>query len=327
MSTPSTITQTLPHTHTAHYAYSTGQPYQTSPHRYASNNPTFNASSRLAHSYNSFPNNTPASITRNSSQHSSSRQLQTHNMPTSQAASALQNPRKRERSRGPDWADFYRNGPPKEIIVIDDDTPPPASKMASRRMENERPTHNTRTAARDDSDEHAAKKRRMGQGNAFQPEHFHQPAYSYYNGSHDGSSGPNSASTDRTTSLQTTAPTSLGSHTSHGSAHAYLDDAVIGQKRKRVTRQQVADEKRKKDIEIVGEAYASYVPPEKPITKAKEVNVPQVQDVGFLLDYMVMRLIRVQIATRGQNIDDDDGHYVVMPEAQLGNRCRLETSC
>ena len=280
MSTPSTITQTLPHPHTSHYAYSRGQAYQTSPHRYTSNNPTLNGSSRLAQSYNSFPNNTPTSVTRNSSQNSSSRLYQNQKMPTSQSTSALHNSRKRERSRGPDWNEFYKNGPPKEKIVSDDESPPPASKAGPKRTENERPTHTTSAPVRDGSYEHAAKKRRTGQGNAYQPEHFHQPAYSYHGGSHEGSSGANTVSTDRTTSLQTTAPTSLGSHTSQGSAGVYLDESAVGQKRKRVTCQQVADDKKRKDIEIIGEAYASYVPPPKPTIKAKDVNVPQVQDVG-----------------------------------------------
>ncbi|KAF9572730.1 dual specificity protein kinase kns1 [Mortierella alpina] len=33
--------------------------------------------------------------------------------------------------RQTNWADFYKNGPPKEIIVIDDDTPPPPSLSSS----------------------------------------------------------------------------------------------------------------------------------------------------------------------------------------------------
>ncbi|KAL8823659.1 MAG: hypothetical protein Q9191_005657 [Dirinaria sp. TL-2023a] len=273
------------------------------------NNHTLNGASRLAQSYNSFSNNTPTSVTRNSSQNSSSRQHQPQKVPSPQPASAVQNSRKRERSRGPDWNEFYKNGPPKEIIVIDDDdSPPPVGKAPSRRMDNEQPTHATRVPPRDGSYEHAAKKRRTGQGNAYQPEHFHQPAYSYHSGSHDDSREANTVSTDRTTSLQTTAPTSLGSHTSHGSAGLYVDDTVVGQKRKRVTRQQVADEKKRKDIEIIGEAYASYVPPPKPTIKAKDVNVPQVQDT----------------ITRGQKIDDEDGHYIVLPEAELGDRYQVQ---
>lgn len=53
----------------------------------------------------------------------------------------------------------------------------------------------------------------------------------------------------------------------------------MGQKRKRVTRQQTADEKKRKEIEVVGDAYSSYVPPPRPPIKAKEVHVPQLRDV------------------------------------------------
>lgn len=53
----------------------------------------------------------------------------------------------------------------------------------------------------------------------------------------------------------------------------------MGQKRKRVTRKQTADEKKRKEIEVVGDAYSSYVPPPRPPIKAKEVHVPQLKDV------------------------------------------------
>lgn len=148
-------------------------------------------------------------------------------------------------------------------------------------MENERPNHTTRTLVRNDSfEQHAAKKRRTAQGNAYHQDPYQQPAYSYKGRSDQDSSGANTISTERTTSLHTTAPTSLGSHTSQGSAGAYLDDAAVGQKRKRVTRQAVADEKKRQDIEIIGEAYASYVPPPKPPIKAKDVHVPPIKDVS-----------------------------------------------
>jgi dual-specificity kinase len=281
MSTPSTLTATLPPPHTSHYGYSRGQPYQTSPHRYASTNSAMNGSSRLAQSYNHYSNNTPASIPRNPSHTSLPKQQPSQAMPTSHSASSVQSSRKRERSRGPDWNEFYKNGVPKEIIVIDDDTPPPPEKPETRRMENERPNHTTRTLVRNDSfEQHAAKKRRTAQGNAYQQDPYQQPAYSYKTRSDEGSSGANTISTERTTSLHTTAPTSLGSHTSQGSAGAYLDDGVVGQKRKRVTRQAVADEKKRQDIEIIGEAYASYVPPPKPPIKAKDVHVPPIKDVS-----------------------------------------------
>lgn len=73
----------------------------------------------------------------------------------------------------------------------------------------------------------------------------------------------------------------MGSHASHGSAGNYVDNQVVGQKRKRVvTRQQAAAEKqRRKELEDQSDPYNSYVPPRKPPIKAKDVQVPPVRDV------------------------------------------------
>ena len=288
MSTPSTITATLPPPHASHYGYPRGQPFQTSPHRYASNNSAINGPSRLAQSYNSYSHNTPASMPRNPSHTSTTKQQPLQKMSSSHSASVVEPSRKRERSRGPDWNEFYKNGVPKEIIVIDDDTPPPVKRPETRGMLTERPNHTSRTLVRNDSfEQHAAKKRRTAPTNAYHQDSYNQPAYSYHSPSNPVSSGANTISTERTTSLHTTAPTSLGSHTSQGSAGAYLEDGVVGQKRKRVTRQAVADEKKRKDIEIIGEAYASYVPPPKPPIKAKDVHVPPVKDVSVVVSLKV----------------------------------------
>lgn len=181
-----------------------------------------------------------------------------------------------KRERRPDWHEFYKNGPPKEIIVIDDDSPPP-QKRNGNGNENERPNHTTRTLMRGDTAEHANKKRRTGHAPVLEPIKLQQPAYSHTRS--DAETTSNTISTDRTASLQTTAPTSLGSHTSHGSIGAYAEDAMVGQKRKRVTRQQTADEKKRKEIEVAGDAYSCYVPPPKPPIKAKDVHVPPVKDV------------------------------------------------
>lgn len=286
MSAPSTITATLPPPHSSRYsAYSTHHPYPQSPHFYSSMGDSRDGySNRLTQSYNTLPNNTPASVSRNST---ASRQPppQQHQIPTSQSTRESPQPIKREKE--PNWREFYKNGMPKEIIVIDDDSPPPQKPMAPRRVENVRPQE-PRPVQRTDTFEHAAKKRRVG---GYQAEQYQQPAYSHQSSSHGDSSGHNTVSTDRTTSLQTTAPTSLGSHTSQASVGAYFDEGVVGQKRKRVTRQQVADEKKRRDIEMVGEAYASYVPPPKPLIKAKELHVQVVRDVGKLLHFALPLLI------------------------------------
>ena len=251
--------------------------YNTTSGSYATNHSLPTSSSRLAPSY-SFPNNTPASIPRTSASSNPRQATQSSTMPTSQSTSALQGSRKRERR--PDWHEFYKNGPPKEIIVIDDDSPPP---MPTKK-ENTRVNHPMKQETSRGED-HTNKKRRTGQTSAYDAATDQQISYSHARTYSNGNSVSNTISTDRTTSLQTTAPTSLGSHTSHGSTSAYadtsayVDDRRVGQKRKRVTRQQIADEKKRKEIQVVGDAYSAYVPPPKPPIKARDVHVPLIKDV------------------------------------------------
>lgn len=269
MSIPSTMTATLPPP-SPHFGHHSS--YNTNPVSYASNHSLSGGSSRLAPSY-SFPNNTPASISRQPTT-SSRQQHQPSTMPTSQSTSALKSSKPKD--RGPDWHEFYKNGPPKEVIVIDDDSPPlpPQYHKENTRTNPSRQEVTIKT-------EHANKKRRVGQGAAFDAARDQQASYSHARTYSNGHSVAETISTDRTTSLQTTAPTSLGSHTSHGSAGAYVEDGQVGQKRKRVTRLQTADEKKKKDIEVHGEAYSAYVPPPRPPIKAGDVRVPAIRDVSL----------------------------------------------
>ncbi len=271
MSTPSTIMATLPPHHNSHYGCSNHQTYQSNSGHYGASSTLMNGSSRLAPSFNSYPTPHQPAHNRNTTTSSTSRPpQQLSNATAAQSTSTMQGSRKRERR--PDWHEFYKNGPPKEIIVIDDDSPPP-----QKRVEDEQINNTMRTVVREP--EHATKKRKTGQNPVYEPVQYQQPTYSNPRTTHDDHTGSTTISTDRTTSLQTTAPTSLGSHTSHGSMGAYVEDGTVGQKRKRVTRQQTADEKKKKEIETNGDAYSSYVPPPKPPIKAKEVHVPPVRDV------------------------------------------------
>jgi dual-specificity kinase len=136
--------------------------------------------------------------------------------------------------------------------------------------------------------EHAAKKRRTG------PAYRARQSASYSNTQTPryARSGSDTVSTDRTTELHTTAPTSMGSNGSGGSGGSggvYADGGAVGQKRKRITRQTTADEKKRKDLEAVGDAYSYYVPPPKPPIKAKEVYVQVVKDVGDLARVCLIR--------------------------------------
>jgi dual-specificity kinase len=171
--------------------------------------------------------------------------------------------RKRRRSREPDWNNFYRNGLPKEIIVIDD-TPEPEANTG-RKM-----TNANNTVA--DSANTSAKKRRRD-----------EPGYhvQYLAGSHTNTPLPNTTpigstlSSDRTNSaLNTTAPTSLSSNSQY-------DELVAPLKRKRTTRQQAANEAKRRDVDGLGGAFMAYKPPPFPPKKSAEVPVKLIHDVSF----------------------------------------------
>jgi dual-specificity kinase len=181
--------------------------------------------------------------------------------------------RKRRRSREPDWNTFYRNGLPKEIIVIDD-TPEPEANTG-RKIANGTAVvpDSAATAAAQSS----AKKRRRDD----QPLGYH---VQYVGGSHTASHtntprpnttpGGSTLSSDRTNSaLNTTAPTSLSSNSQY-------DELAAPLKRKRTTRQQVANEAKRRDVDGLGGAFMAYKPPPFPPKKSAEVPVRVVNDVS-----------------------------------------------
>lgn len=222
-------------------------------------------------------------------------------MPPASVASAQSLARKRRRSKGPDWTEFYKNGLPKEVIVIDDDTPAPGAdaKEASANYSTRTYTNGTVNGS-DAGSQHVSKKRRK--------EDVYVNGGRVVNGSHIVTPNSGSSSTDRTTSGQnTTAPTttSLASLSSNG----HFDHEVSsqsGQKRKRTTRQQLAQEAKRREVEVLGDAYVSYRPPQKPIKKSAEVAVRVVTD----------RHPNVKV-------DDDDGHYIVVPDAELTSQYQI----
>jgi len=212
---------------------------------------------------------------------------------------------RKDNKRKPDWNEFYKNGVPAEIIVIDDDTPPPSGPRR----------HNAYTA------QHTEKRQRTG--NAY------DPVYSQAQATYSATQTPyyeNSASTDRTTSAYvTTAPTSLGSTTSTGTYLPPLEDGTVGQKRKR-TRAQIAEDAgpaKRREVERLTPPHLVYVPPEKPIIKAKEVHVEVIRDVcGCTPSRRRYCAHTKQKQNQNERFDDEDGHYNVVAGASLTDRCR-----
>jgi len=297
MSTPTTATATLPHYNPHHFPYSHHQhqayPHQANTSSYRSAN-SIPASSRLA-----FPSPAAAAYS-SSSSHSGLNGISVSSsatarplpqepatlpplsnntysaMPALSQTQALPEPpqpaRKRRRSKEPDWNEFYRNGLPEVVIVIDDTPEPegPAASVSSQALTNGH-TNGVNGSLNDSSARHAAKRRRRDD----EPTHY-DPVYNIVN-SHThtprqlGSPSKSTVSSDRTNSaIHTTAATSLGSLSSNGQ---YEYDAPPGQKRKRTTRAQIANEAKRRD------AGNSYQPPPFPPKKAADVHVKVILDV------------------------------------------------
>lgn len=230
--------------------------------------------------------------------------------------------RKRRRSKGPDWTEFYKNGVPKEVIVIDD-TPDPEGDIKDNISSNySTTTYNTNgTIIGSDtgvSTRHVAKKRRKEDG--------YVNGARIVNGSHIATPNSATSSTDRTTSAQnTTAPTSLASLSSNGQ-YDYEQASATGQKRKR-TRQQHAQEAKRRDIEALGDAYISYRPPQKPIKKSAEVAVRVVTDVRPAApNRFGSTLLTPRKRYSNVKVDDEDGHYIVVPDADITQQCMLHST-
>lgn len=207
-----------------------------------------------------------------------------HPMPSYPPATAAHNassddPHRQRREKDPvDWVAYFGGKPPAEIIEIHDDDSP-APPVTTRPL---LPVHLDDTGA----SRHVDKKRRV------QNEPGDKQTYSTNNTPYSQSNG---TSTD---SFQThTAPTSLGSVASSGSA--LLDTTQVGQKRKRTTR--LSDlERKKQESQRPGPKgylaeYGEYVPPPKQLRKQKEVPVPTIYDVGpMLLSFSLPRRYRLQ---------------------------------
>ncbi|CAL5867051.1 uncharacterized protein PFLUO_LOCUS1263 [Penicillium psychrofluorescens] len=298
MSTPSTATATHP-THHQHYGYPHHQSYQST-----TSYPTTAAAAgaRLANSYaysvpspttSSIPYTQPSRVAPNTS---------TPSAMASRPSGSSAAPSHGGRRKKPDWGEFYKNGIPQEVIVIDDSPAPESGKAAPPP-----PAHGVPTVQPPPS-QPAGKRRRTGIETAYDLSYYDRPSFSINPQAYGDDSSGHSLSTDRTTSLHTTAPTSLGSQGSTGASNGvYYEDANVGQKRKRVTtRKSTRDEQQKKrELETGGDAFLSYVPPPKPPIKAKDVPVPVIRD---------------WTSARHDKFDDDDGHYIVTPDTPLTDR-------
>ncbi|KAF1914644.1 kinase-like domain-containing protein [Ampelomyces quisqualis] len=300
MSTPSTATATLPPHHQFYPHHQTYQ--QTLP-----NAQIATGAARIGTSmYNGYASGSSNTDHRRTAA-AHTRQPPPQHLPPIATAPAPDNsmsaPGSATRRRHPDWADFYKNGLPKEVIVIDDDDDDPAPPPP-------RQPGLTRTAT-NGSARHTDKKRKTTAQTAYDPVYNQQTSYSTTQTPYHDS--PNhSLSTDRTTSaLNTTAATSLGSQASNGHHISPLDSSAAGQKRKRTraVAQDEAKQTKRRELDHDDNPFSLYQPPPNPVIKAKDVYVQVIPDKSF---------------TKDQKVDDEDGHYIVVPEADLTERYEIE---
>lgn len=185
--------------------------------------------------------------------------------------------RKRRRSREPNWSSFYRNGLPKEIIVIED-TPETEANTSRKMVNGQANTYaSTNVPANGAAMPHPPKKRRRDDDPSAALVHhpgYHVQYYDSQTNMPHHTSTPNESvlsSSDGTNSaLHTTAPTSL-------SSNGQYDDVQPPLKRKR-TRQQVANEAKRRDVDGLGDPFFTYKPPPHP-KKAPDVHVRVISDV------------------------------------------------
>lgn len=269
MSTPSTATATHPSQQRYGYPHSSYQTNNTYPA------PTATGGARLANSYTySVPSPTTTTTLPYSQSSRVAPATSTPSGMVSHQSGSSAAPSQGDRRKKPDWGEFYKNGIPKEVIVIDDSPAPEPNNAPAP------PPHAT-PAGQPPVAQPANKRRRTGIETAYEMSYYDRPSFSI-NPQHYGETSSHSLSTDRTTSLHTTAPTSLGSQGSSGASNGVIyEDPAIGQKRKRTTRKTARDEQKRRELETVGDAFLNYVPPPHPIIKAKDVPVPVIRDVSL----------------------------------------------
>ncbi|KAK3332544.1 kinase-like domain-containing protein [Cercophora scortea] len=338
MSTPTTATATLPHYNPHHFSYTHHQ-HQSYPQPNTSSFRSANpipASSRLPYpspagysATSSHAGSNGLSLSSSSSSSTTSRSLQQDPAtlairpesnyttmapaaaPAAHALNESQQGRKRRRSREPDWSTFYKNGLPKEIIVIDDTPEPQAAPTSAgnstQALVNGHANGIPKGTSIESSARHLAKKRKRNE----EPAHYDPVYHSNLVGSHTStprrhaSPSKSTVSSDRTNSaIHTTAATSLGSLSSNGQ---YDYELQTGQKRKRTTRQQIALEAKRREAGVL-DALASYQPPPFPVKKAQDVHVKVISDGTH---------------PKNSRVDDDDGHYIVVPDNDLTDRYQM----
>ncbi|KAK9367963.1 kinase-like domain-containing protein [Lipomyces kononenkoae] len=251
----------------------------------------------------------------------------------------------RRRKRSPNWAEFYRNGYPTDIITIDDDTPPPpksesvgsgssaysssgalrgsgsASSTSSsvsvatsishilinnnstsstpREIQHGVPIHNRSML-------HPSTGGICGIESQYQAGHslVSQPKVSYFTTNHAYYAPQDNANVfdmDSRFLDSSASEMSVKRRKYADLSHSKLSVETMGSVSLNPEYSATADSNKRRRVE--------YVPPKKPVVKAKEVHVQAIDDPYF--------------ARHNPKVDDDDGHYIIIPDSELTTRYKI----
>ena len=233
--------------------------------------------------------------------------------------------------RLPDWDSFYKNGLPNEIIVIDD-TPEPGLVHPNAKTDAYHPITST-------TKPNTSKKRKLD--DALSTTH-HYEHLGGDNGVDLGASAkkrkyekapeahrPHLYEDGVSNGIEPSAllkrPYGVRSPILNSNSPASLSGSQVPAKRKR-TRHQLANgvHAEQPDKPRLG-PNIEYVGLGGPAQRAKDVLVRPGHSVGFsgasIGDGYADRL---QTMLNGQKLHDDDGHYIVVPEASITNQCKKQ---
>jgi len=210
--------------------------------------------------------------------------------------------KRQRRSGGPNWGDFYRNGKPaeEEVIVIED-SPPPQQTSASKTAKSTAtggnaaptPAYGTRGA----STTRPAVTRSQRQGAAdVENAQAHPKSRPATRSRRQGSSNIHSGARDSNASLSS-------------ASNSQPDSAVqLKRKRTRQTEQPESKRRRVEKADVLAAGCHEYQRPAGPVKRAAEVAVKAVQD---------------PFRHANPKVDDDDGHFIVVPDAMITDRYQI----
>ncbi|KAK9354239.1 kinase-like domain-containing protein [Lipomyces doorenjongii] len=249
----------------------------------------------------------------------------------------------RRRKRSPNWAEFYRNGYPTDIITIDDDTPPPPQSESDSGSSSYSSSGVSRGSGSASSTSSAVSVATSishilinNNSTSSTPREIHTGMQLHNHGMLHPSTG---AICGIGSHYHTRHPLVTQQKVSYFTNPSYyapqentnlfdIDSRFLDSSAGEINakRRKYADLSNSKlSLETLGSVGLNsessltadlnkrrrleYVAPKKPVMKAKDVHVQAIEDPYF--------------ARHNPKVDDDDGHYIIIPDSDLTTRYKI----